>query len=143
FWMSRGQLSVPRHDLYFTVSENVGKPGGRIPDCGLEWIPIRPPACLKHWPCCCDPRCEAFTTVSNWDSSDWIVDGGEKYENTKRVAFLEYADLPQRTRQPLELALFLKRPRDLKERKEMEKRGWRVRNSRDVTSTPEIYQTYV
>ena len=143
FWISRGQLSAPHHDFYFTVGENVGKPGGRIPDCGLDWIHIRPPVCLKHWPCSWDPRCEAFTTVSNWDSSDWVVDGDEEYENTKRVAFLEYADLPQMTRQPLELALFLKRPRDLKERKEMEKRGWRICNSRDVTSTPEIYQTYV
>ena len=143
FWISRGQLSVPRHDLYFTVSENVGKRGGRIPDCGLDWIPIRPPVCLKHWPCCCDPLSEAFTTVSNWDSSDWIVDGDEKYENTKRVAFLEYADLPKMTGQPLELALFLKRPRDLKEWPEMEKRGWRIRNSRDVAATPETYQAYV
>ena len=33
-------------------------------------------------------RSEAFSTVSNWDSSDWIVDGAETYENTKRVAFL-------------------------------------------------------
>jgi hypothetical protein len=143
FWISRGQLSVPRHDLYFTVSENVGKPGGRIPDCGLDWIPIRPPVCLKYWPRHFDPRCKAFTTVSIWDSSDWIVDHDQKYENTKRVAFLEYADLPQLTRQPLELALFLKRERDLKEWKDMEKRGWKIRHSRDVAATPEIYRTYV
>src|SRR5439155_1607394 len=40
FWITRGQLVVPRHDVYFTIGENVGRPGGKIPDCGLNWIPI-------------------------------------------------------------------------------------------------------
>src|SRR5881396_3711441 len=93
FWISRGQLSVPRHDIYFTTGETVGTPAARFPDCGLGWIPIRPAVCLEYWPYRFDPRCEAFTTVSIWDSGDWVVDRGEKYENTKRAAFLEYANL--------------------------------------------------
>ena len=143
FWITRGQLVVPRHDVYFTIGENVGRPGGRIPDCGLNWIPIRPPVSLDYWPYRYDPRCEAFTTVSIWDSSDWIVDGSEQYENTKRVAFLEYADLPRLTSQPLELALFLKGKRDMAERKDMERLGWRIRRSREVAATPEMYQRYI
>src|SRR5439155_16096399 len=71
FWISRGQLSVPRHDCYFSISENVGKPGSQIPDCGLGWIPIRPAVCLERWPFAFDPNCEAFTAVSIWDSDDW------------------------------------------------------------------------
>src|SRR5947208_2402600 len=126
-----------------TIGENVGRPGGKIPDCGLNWIPIRPPVCLDYWPYRYDPRCDAFTTVSIWDSSDWIVDGSEQYENTKRVAFLEYADLPRLTSQPLELALFLKGKRDMAERKEMERLGWRIRRSREVAATPEMYQRYI
>src|SRR5439155_14048223 len=74
FWISRGQLRVPHHDFYFTTGENVGQPGSQIPDCGLDWIHIRPAVCLERWPYRFDPRCEAFTTVSIWDSSDWIVD---------------------------------------------------------------------
>src|SRR5207248_5350534 len=42
FWISRGQVRVPRHDFYFTTGENVGRIGSKIPDCGLDWIPIRP-----------------------------------------------------------------------------------------------------
>src|SRR5437867_8586856 len=49
FWMSRGQLQVPHHDLNFTIGENVGKPGSRIPDCGLTWIQTHPPVDLEHW----------------------------------------------------------------------------------------------
>ncbi len=143
FWISRGQLQVPRHDLNFTTGENVGIPGSKIPDCGLTWIQTRPCVDLEHWPYRFDPSCEGFTTVSSWDSPDWVLDGAEKYENTKRVAFLEFADLPRLTRQHLELALFMKNPRDMKEWKEMEQRGWRIRHTGEVAATPEQYQAYI
>jgi hypothetical protein len=144
FWTQRGQLKVPRHHLYFTTGETVGRKGSRIPDCGLDWIRIRPAVSLEHWPCCAGgPADEAFTTVSIWDSSDWIVDEAETYENTKRVAFLEFADLPRLTSQPLELALFLRTERDFEDRTELERRGWRIRHSREVAGTPEAYQSYI
>ena len=143
FWISRKQLSVPRHDFYFTISENVGKPGGRIPDCGLGWIQIQPAVCLERWPYTFDPRAEAFTTVSIWDSSDWVVDREEEYENTKRVAFLEFADLPRLTRQPLGLALFLRTERDLVEQRDLQSRGWRIRHSCEVADNLEHYQTHI
>src|SRR6266581_8314515 len=142
FWISRGQLSVPPHDCCFTTSEAVGRPGGKIPDSGLPWIPIRPPVCLEHWPYVFDSRSEAFTTVSLWDSGDWVRDSGETYENTKRVAFLDYTELPRLTNHPLELALFLRRDRDSEERGLLESRGWRIRHSRDVAGTPQAYQSY-
>jgi hypothetical protein len=143
FWISRGQLQVPRHDCYFTTGETVGRPGSRIPETGLPWVQMRPPVNLEHWPVVLTPEAETFSTISNWDSSDWIVDAGETYENTKRVAFLEYADLPRLTPQKLELALFLRWERDLAEGRDLEARGWRIRNSRDVASTPEAYQNYI
>ncbi len=143
FWINRGQLTVPRHDVYFTTGENVGKPGGKIPDCGLRWHHIRPAVCLERWPYAADPPRGAFTTVSIWDSDDWVVDAEETYENTKRVAFLEFADLPRLTKQPLELALFLRTERDLADKRDLESRGWRIRQSREVAATPEMYQLYI
>src|SRR5437660_1132074 len=143
FWIRRGQLQVSPHDLYFTTGENVGRPGSKIPDCGLSWINIRPPVSLEHWPYRFDPSCEAFTTVSSWDSPDWIVDGEERYENTKRVAFLEFADLPRLTRQPLELALFMRTERDLVEQRDLQSRGWRIRHSCEVADNLEHYQTHI
>src|SRR5881296_3560473 len=74
FWISRNQLSVPRHDCYFTIGAGIREP---------QWIHIRPAVSLEHWPVSFDAGCEAFTTVSIWDSSDWVVDGNEEYENTK------------------------------------------------------------
>src|SRR5207248_11416285 len=48
FWISRGQLRVPKHDLYFTTGETVGTPGARFPDCGMKWIRTRPPVSLEQ-----------------------------------------------------------------------------------------------
>src|SRR5262245_24449479 len=136
FWISRKQLSVPQHDYYFTTGETVGTPEASFPDCSLPWVHIRPAVCLDHWPYRYDPQFEAFTTVSSWDGGDWIVDGEETYENTKRMSFLQFAELPHMTHQVLELALFLRTAADMEDRRTMESHGWRIRHSRDVAINP-------
>jgi len=143
FWMTRGQLNVPHHHIYFTTGETISETTSGLPNGGARWTYFRPPVCLEHWPYGFNPYTRAFTTVSNWDASDWVVDDDQRYENTKRVAFLEFADLPRLTSQPLELALFLKRERDLAEQREMERRGWHVRPSREVAATPQMYAAYI
>lgn len=145
-WMGTGQLSVPRHDRYFTTGETVGTPRARFPDCGVAWIHSPPPVCLDLWPVASDPADETFTTVSGWWSGRWIklVENGreELHENTKRAAFLPFVDLPRHTRQPLELALDLA-DGDGDARQMLEQRGWRVRHAREVAHTPEMYQRYI
>jgi hypothetical protein len=143
FWISRGQLVVPRHDVYFTTGETVGTPEALFPDCGIPWMHIHPPVSLEHWPVAFDPRPRPMTTVSAWDSDDWVVDGATEYENTKRTAFLEFKELPGLTDQPLELALFLRTAEDAKEQAMMERHGWRIRPSREVAGTPERYRDYI
>jgi hypothetical protein len=143
FWISRGQLVVPPHDCYFTTGETVGTAAAPFPDCGLRWIHIRPPVCLERWPYTFAPSAEAFTTVSTWSADTWVVDEQEAYENTKRVAFLQFAELPRLTRQPLELALFLRTKEDLAEGRLMESHGWRIRCSGEVAARPESYQAYI
>lgn len=145
-WMSMGQLAVPRHDRYFTTGETVGTARALIPDCGITWIYSPPPVCLELWPVTSAPTCEAFTTVSGWWSGRWILvrenDAEVLLENTKRVAFLPFVELPRKTSQPLELALDLAES-DTDERLMLEARGWRVRHGREVARTPEMYQTYI
>jgi hypothetical protein len=142
FWISRGQIAVARHDRYFTTGETVGTPAARFPDCGLSWLRIRPPVCLDLWPYISEPGTEAFRTVSSWWGVDWLVDGDEVIENTKRVSFLRYAELPRLTPQVLELALFLI-DTDARERQFMEAQGWRIRHSSLVAGNPETYQAYI
>jgi hypothetical protein len=159
YWMSTGQLAVAPHDRYFTTGETVGTPAARFSDCGLTWIHLRPPVCLDQWPVAYRPDAEAFTTVSSWSSTDYlkVTENGKLVlrENTKRVAFLRYTDIPLRTSQPLELALYLtdqdgagngdgeQAGKDAADRALLERHGWRVRNSRDVASSPEAYRDYV
>src|SRR5213593_4611886 len=159
FWMSSGQLKVPPHDSYLTTGETVGTPAARFSDCGLAWTHIRPPVCLDLWPVTYDARSEAFTTVSSWSSASWLkVDrNGETVllDNTKRVSFLDFVDLPRHTSQPLELALYLldrdpggpvrvkQAQQDAADRASLERHGWRVRDSREVAGSPEAYRAYV
>src|SRR5205823_10317351 len=146
FWMSTGQLAVPPHDRYLTTGETVGTPAARFPDCGLEWIRIRPCICLDLWPFTLEPGSEAFTTVSSWLTTDFlkIRENGKTVlrENTKRVSFLQFLDLPRHTTQPLELALYLV-DKDAHDRACLERHGWRVRHSREVASSPEEYRSYI
>jgi len=140
FWMSTGQITVHSHDLYFTTGETVGVAGSLIPDCGLPWRRIRPPICLEQWPYAEVPCSEVFTTVSNWSGYDWLLENGVLVENTKRVAFLPFKDLPRHTSQPLELALWIL---DEEERQLMQDHGWHIRDSGEVAGTPERYRSYI
>jgi len=144
-WMSTGLLSVAPHDVYLTTGETVGMPSALFPDGGLEWVHIRPPVCLDLWPYTYDPRCEVFTTVTNW-WGEWATETVEGrpvlYDNTKRIAYLALAGLPSLTSQPLELAVHLA-PADGEERQMLERRGWRIRHASEVSRTPEMYRTYI
>jgi hypothetical protein len=150
-WIRDGQLQVPPHDLYLTTGETVGKEGSRIPDCGLQWIEIRPPVCLDLWPYSYDPSCRRFTTVSTWRGGEYVTErrGQRKrvlYENDKRVSFLRFVDLPARTSSELELAIHLDREAhtpDQVDRTMLERKGWYVRHALDVAGTPDRYRAYI
>jgi hypothetical protein len=142
FWISHEQLSVAPHDLYFTTGETVGRPDANFSDCGLPWIPIRPPVALDLWPYVSEPYSDAFTTVSSWWAGEWVFDGHESYDNNKRAQFLEFAALPRMASQPLELALNLGET-DEEDCRVLRANGWRVRHAFEVAGTPEDYQRYV
>jgi len=172
FWISTGQLSVSRHDHYLTTGETVGTPGALFPDCGLDWTHIQPPVSVEAWPFHFVQESEAFTTISSWwgggGKGEFITDGkGTLYENNKRVTFLQYVELPQRTTQVLELALNLGEGdpdddlevqqekaasyipgvtdyvSDAVDRSILLKCGWRLRDAYSTAKSPELYQTFV
>jgi hypothetical protein len=148
FWISRGRLRVPPHELYLTTGETVGTPGSRIDDCGLSWIHIRPPVCLDLWPYGHDPACRRFTTVSTWLGGEYVTEGkgeGKRvlYQNDKRVSFMRFVGLPARTLSELELAIYLKGRLDAPDRDLLERNGWRVRHALEVARTPDMYRAYI
>lgn len=139
-WMSKGWMQVAPHDVCFTIGETVGQPGARFPDAGLDWRYTPPCVALDRWPLHPAGARAPFTTISHWHADEWMGDDGDEYLNDKRSGFLPFLDLPTRVSQPLELALCLGSD---EERAELEERGWRVRHSYDVASTPWDYQHYV
>jgi hypothetical protein len=144
WWISRGQLRVPVHDLYLTTGETVGSPEAPIDDCGLAWLHIRPPVCLDLWPYAYDPSCRRFTTVSSWLGGEYVTERGKVlYRNDKSISFLSFAELPSRTVSELELAIYLKGREDSADRALLEGRGWRVRHAREVANTAQRYQAYI
>jgi hypothetical protein len=141
-WMSQGLVSVPQHDLYFTIGETVGQPGAQFPDVGLNWHYTPPPVFLPEWPPVQADAEAPYTTVSHWWAMEWVEIQGEFRDNNKRAAFLAYSDLPSRTSAPLELALCLA-PSDEEESRLLEERGWKIRHAWTVSSEPEQYRAYV
>jgi hypothetical protein len=143
-WVSAGQMSLAPHTHYFTIGETVGQRDAKFPDLGLAWHYTPPPVCLEWWPIVRSAPSAPFTTISHWVSKDWLIDdNGGLYSNEKRTGFQPFLDLPQHTSQRLELALWLPREEDALERSMLEHRGWRVRDSISVSSTPWDYQHYI
>jgi hypothetical protein len=141
-WASQGLISLARHDVYFTIGETVGRPGARFPDLGKSWLYSPPCVSLDWWHPA--PRVEEapFTTLSHWWADEWVQDGAEVYDNTKRAGFLPFLGLPGLTAQPLELALNFA-PHEDAERTMLREHGWRIRESAEVSSTPGDYQRYI
>jgi hypothetical protein len=139
-WLSKGELHVARHDMYFTIGETVGQPEARFPDAGLTWRYTPPCVALDWWPTTSAAGDAPFTTVGHWYGG-WMEDEGGGYEDSKRDAFLPYVDLPGRTTQRLELALDLVSDDD--DHVLLRERGWQVRDSHVVASTPWDYQRYI
>jgi hypothetical protein len=144
-WLSEGSMQVAAHDIYFTFGETVGQPGALVSDAGLEWHQTLPSVALEWWPPCRSVNPDApFSTISHWRSYDCLKDEtGELRSNEKRAGFLPFVDLPQLTSQKLELALFLRPVEDAEDRALLLERGWRVRDSVSVSSTPWDYQRYI
>jgi hypothetical protein len=71
-----------------------------------------------------------------------MEEGGEVYCNDKRSGFSPFLDLPRRVGRRLELALYA-RGIEESELADLRARGWRIRDSAGVTSTPRDYQRYI
>jgi hypothetical protein len=129
------------HTHHFTYGENLGQPDCPIPLEKFAWRPTRPPVILDLWDTPFDPRAERFTTVATWKNvGKDIRFRGETYYWSKDVNFLRVADLPRRTRQPLEMALQVE---DLATRELLARNGWILTDAFEVSRTLTTYQRHI
>jgi hypothetical protein len=126
------------HDSHFTFGMNLGKPGCRIPTCGLSWQGTVQPLCLDLFPAPPPARIDApFTTIMKWQTYDAIEHEQEVY-GLKDIEFLKFADLPVRADQAMEIAYMGSPPVD-----DLTDKKWRLRRGQEVSATVGDYLAYI
>ncbi len=149
---------IDEHDEFVTYGENIGRGECPIPPLPKLKARTRQPVLLDLWQSG-PPMKPQFTTVCNWKQAAHDLEfQGQTYLWSKHHEFLKFIDLPQRTAQPLELAMGLVdsatvRPgfgevipacglsRD--ERRLLETNGWQLVESDQFTIDPWRYRDYL
>jgi hypothetical protein len=140
-WITTGEIQLAPHDVYFTIGETVGTPAARFPDGGLRWQYTPPPVYLPEWPEARAAPAAPYTTVTHWWGGTFAFHG-ITFSNEKRLAFLEYEQLPSRTSAKLELAVCL--GEHLTEwQGRLEPSGWTIREAWGVSASPQDYRAYI
>ena len=145
-WHSEGNPNVrlEGHDLYFTIGENIGRPGCDIPTGGIRWRPTRQPVVLDEWPVSTGGNPGRFTTVASWRGAYGPVQLAGRTFGVKAHEFRKFVELPSRLRdtgQTFEIALDI-HPADGKDRNLLTDNGWRIVRPQ-AASGPDDFRRYV
>lgn len=143
FWHSSGQdVGLEGHDFYFTVGENIGRPGCGIPTDGIDWRATRPPVVIEDWPVSVDGNPDRFTTVASWRGTYGTIEHDGKVYGPRAHEFRKFAALPMLVPQQFEAALEI-HPADYKDRQLLEQNGWTIVDPRSVAADPVAFRQYV
>jgi hypothetical protein len=142
-WMTQGVMGHLTHDLFFTVGQNIGHPGCRVPSGGVEWHNFWPPVEIDMWDGLEGDATAPFSTVSQW----WggyppVYHEGEEYDGYKRTEFLRFLDLPALTGHPFELALSI-HPGETEDTELLRRKGWQLRDAHDVARNFAAYRAFI
>jgi hypothetical protein len=144
FWHAQGigGSRLEGHDAYFSVGENVGRPGCEIPTCGFDWTAVRPPVVLDEWPVAADGDANRFTTVGAWRGAFGPVHHEGRTYSLKVHEFRKVIGLPRRAPQRFEIALLI-HPGDDPDREALEANGWAIVDPRAAVPGPLEFRDYV
>lgn len=140
-WAQQVDMGFDRHDVFFTVGQNIGSAAFRVPDSARTWNPILPPVVLNQWPPHVGPGYRRFSTIADWRGSQKAVLNGKLLEG-KREQFLRFARLPLETGERFELALCIGQY-DYRDLGRMSRCGWEVRDSYAYAGDPHSYREYI
>ncbi len=142
-WHAEGwDLGLERHHLHFTIGENIGTPGCRIPTSGILWRPTRQPVLLEHWPTQPAGPSSGFTTVASWRGPYGPVQLGGETRGGKAQEFRRFLGLPAQTRCRFEIALQIDSA-DHKDLDLLKAAGWRLVDPRKEVPDPDAFRRYV
>jgi len=140
-WAHQTDLDLSRHNLFFTIGQNVGRPDFGIDTKGVPWQPTLPPVVLDLWPACTDERWTRIGTVADWRGSQDAIWGGEWYGG-KREEFLGYLRVPVEAERELEVALLVGQD-DYEDLGILGRNGWRVLDPYACAGDPHSYREFV
>ncbi len=127
FWQSEGipGARLEGHHVHFTVGANIGRSVCPIPVCGLDWVPVRQPVVLDHWPPMDPLPRGSFTTVASWRGSFGPVKIQGREYGPKARGFRRYLEMPKLTGAPFEIVLDA-HPSDQADLDSLASAGWRI-----------------
>ena len=134
---------VRAHTHHFTFAENLYGSDCLLPRPGLRYIATRQPVVLDFWSSPAAAPGDRFTTVAKWKKSRGqrvIRLNGDTYQWSKNLEFARFLDLPQRTRQPIELALATVPDEDAAK---LNAHGWHVSDATVISRSLDEYRHYV
>jgi len=139
-WAHQWDMGISNHNLFFTVGLNVGGDDFPIPLRGVQWQTFLPPVALEYWPEQTNADAGLFTTIAQWrgQTAQW---NGEMYW-PKREEFLRFVELPQKTAQPLELALLIHES-EADDLAALRGHGWRLVDPHQVAGGRDGFRSYV
>lgn len=140
-WALRWPMYLDRHNFFFTIGQNVGRPGFRIPAGSVSWHPILPPVVLDEWTANMDERARRFTTVADWRASQSAVHDGQTFGG-KRSEFERFIDLPRISGQPIHLAMAIYQ-RDYEDLALLLRHDWRVVDPFESAGDPHSYREFI
>lgn len=142
------------HTHHFSYGENLGAPDCGVPVQDFRYFPTRQPIVLDWWMPSTyrngngsqTSTAGCFTTIANWRQSGKDLEwNGERYTWSKHHEFLKFLDLPERTSQPVELALALAADcaDDAETVRLLTSHGWRIVNSMSFSTKIQPYRDYI
>ena len=144
-WHEQGLLgeTLLQHDVLFTIAENIGRPGCRIPNSGLPWRVTRQPVVLEEWPVSPAATPHRFTTIARWRGAFGPIEIDGEPMGLKAHEFRKLLALPGRVPEsPFEIALSIDRADDA-DRQRLIEHGWMLPDPAEVASTPAAFREYV
>ena len=140
-WAHDIDMALERHNFFFTVGQNVGRPEFKIPTLGIDWQTILPPVVLNLWPAHIDERCQRFSTIADWRGSQEAAFQGEYYGG-KRDEFARILRVPSETKQRMEIALCIGQY-DHEDLGLLSQHGWHVRDPYSHAGDPHSYREFI
>jgi hypothetical protein len=140
-WEALGLTEIfARHDLYFTVGENIGQPSCTVPTCGLDWIPTRPPVVIEQWPTAA--RGQRFTTIASWRGPYGPIEyEGETY-GLRVHEFRRLTELAGEVDTELAIALDID-AEDQADADSLRNAGWHLLDPFEVAGDPSVYRAFI